>query len=477
MKLYKTFGWLTALSMAAAGVSCSSDMNGEPDCLPSASEEGVLTLDISMPTTRAEGEKTEFTEGDKIFVVAAYSEEIYQTTSAVYTDGKWALEDKVDLVNFFGVSSPENITVGAVYPYSEVKDCVWEGSYLSGLNDLLEQKDLLYGMTSGVNKKNAEAKILFTHAKASVKFRMSNPTEAPVYVTSISLINNPDSFEREYGGWLTSSAGIGLNGMYHNEDCSIENRMDLAAETVIQPGEAGEIGLLIPQTLQQMERLNKSELKAGGLLLEIEANKKTFRIKISEPFWAPGTQYIYPIELPWSVTDERTANRIDMGVMGDDGMPLYWSDINLGAEYIEDYGTLYCWGDPSGEMRSSSWTDYPMTENISGTEYDAATSLWGKEWRTPTASEIERLIANSTYVWDKKMKGWWITSKTTGNQMFLPSAPYRDEDKVFWSSFRARYWTSDRRTCMEGTDVSIRIKADMEFNYGFPIRPVTQRAD
>ena len=73
----------------------------------------------------------------------------------------------------------------------------------------------------------------------------------------------------------------------------------------------------------------------------------------------------------------------------DVGLSVKWASWNLGATCQNDKGFQLAWSGISVDDE----TDYNLTGiDISGTEYDPATTLWGPEWRLPTTSEWSELI-------------------------------------------------------------------------------------
>lgn len=81
--------------------------------------------------------------------------------------------------------------------------------------------------------------------------------------------------------------------------------------------------------------------------------------------------------------------------------------------------------------------------DISGTEYDAATINMGKEWRMPTKLELVELNDASTAVWTtyKGVDGMRIIGPN-GNSIFLPSGGFRSEYGGQNKGKSGKYWTS-----------------------------------
>lgn len=101
------------------------------------------------------------------------------------------------------------------------------------------------------------------------------------------------------------------------------------------------------------------------------------------------------------------------------GLPsgVLWSDCNIGAEWaveqaewpVNIYGNYFMWAcnTSSQYFGEGNYPDYAKavtinseidySYNYSGDiRYDAATNLWGGNWRTPTAADIDELVDNCT---------------------------------------------------------------------------------
>ena len=81
-------------------------------------------------------------------------------------------------------------------------------------------------------------------------------------------------------------------------------------------------------------------------------------------------------------------NAVDLGLPNG----VLWADRNLGAESPEEYGLYLTWGDltPQDDYSEGKYRYFQnpsfeeLGENISGTQYDAATVMYGEPWRLPT---------------------------------------------------------------------------------------------
>lgn len=178
---------------------------------------------------------------------------------------------------------------------------------------------------------------------------------------------------------------------------------------------------------------------------------------------------------------------VSAGAVVDLGLSVYWCSCNVGAEAPEEYGDYYAWGEtkPKSSYLQKNYAFYDdntktytnIGNDISGTEYDAATANLGNDWRMPTKAEIKELRDNCTWEWVqiKSINGYKVTG-SNGNSIFIPAAGfYLSSSKMyvgekdgndFWSATSTS--TEYAHTCNNLYDGSGRPKY-----YGLCIRPVT----
>lgn len=181
---------------------------------------------------------------------------------------------------------------------------------------------------------------------------------------------------------------------------------------------------------------------------------------------------------------------VSAGAVVDLGLSVYWCSCNVGAESPEEYGDYYAWGEtkPKSSYTLKNYSYYndetkvytDIGENISGTEYDAATVNLGSDWRMPTRDEMLELIENCTWEWTQinSINGYKVTG-INGNSIFIPAAGmynglyglliYKDEKIYLWSS---QQQTSNYRISLNNSDDTPRVSGTTNSN-GLPIRPVT----
>ena len=130
------------------------------------------------------------------------------------------------------------------------------------------------------------------------------------------------------------------------------------------------------------------------------------------------------------------------------GLPsrLQWASCNIGASSPEECGDYFAWGeiDPkSNYSEFNSVTHKKKIKQIVGdANYDVATAMFGKSWKTPTKEDFEELINHCTWVWTtvNGVNGYEVTGPN-GNSIFLPATGYRDGRDVN-DGDSGEYWSS-----------------------------------
>jgi hypothetical protein len=141
-----------------------------------------------------------------------------------------------------------------------------------------------------------------------------------------------------------------------------------------------------------------------------------------------------------SGSDDGTQNGGGQSGAGDDGsevnghqfvdlgLSVNWAIANIGSnEKPTSPGSLFKFGAISPVSSLDTPVSYPNLngrEYIAGTEFDAATAIYGSPWRMPTKAEIDELLSACRVTWSIKY-GYEIVA-ANGNSIFLPSAGYCD---------------------------------------------------
>ena len=152
----------------------------------------------------------------------------------------------------------------------------------------------------------------------------------------------------------------------------------------------------------------------------------------------------------------------------DMGLSVKWASFNLGSGTIEGYGDYYLWGETESVKATGtswySWSNYKWYNTSTGnvTKYctdanngsvdnkvtldvedDAAANQLGGKWRMPTAGDWAELCNTENCIWawvtQNGVNGYRVTSRITGNSIFLPAAGY---GSYGGKGYSGHYWSS-----------------------------------
>lgn len=130
-----------------------------------------------------------------------------------------------------------------------------------------------------------------------------------------------------------------------------------------------------------------------------------------------------------------------------------WASCNVGATNPWESGNYYAWGETESkecynEDTAIHYDKYKgihkyLGDEISGTEYDAATAELGDDWRMPTLDEYHELHKNCTWEWTTRnqVNGYNVTGPN-GNSIFLPAAGAGQNSSISYYNEHGYYWLS-----------------------------------
>lgn len=146
-----------------------------------------------------------------------------------------------------------------------------------------------------------------------------------------------------------------------------------------------------------------------------------------------------------------------------------WAPMNVGATKPEECGDYFAWGETEPkkvyDWSSYKWMNKGMSSVFEVNKYtvddglsdacwyngveqfigdnktilepadDAATALWGSDWRMPTRAEWEELNAECAWTWEavNGVNGYTVTG-SNGQSIFLPAAGLRSESSLEYTS-------------------------------------------
>jgi serine/threonine protein kinase len=149
------------------------------------------------------------------------------------------------------------------------------------------------------------------------------------------------------------------------------------------------------------------------------------------------------------------------------GLSVKWAICNVGADYPEDYGNYFAWGEVTTK-HNYDWSTYKYcyrnhqqltkynflsefgsvdNKRILESSDDAATINWGGNWRMPTKKEFDELRKFCSWKWTKinGINGYLITSNKEnyeGVSIFLPAAGCRREYSHYYENDAGCYNSS-----------------------------------
>ena len=192
------------------------------------------------------------------------------------------------------------------------------------------------------------------------------------------------------------------------------------------------------------------------------------------------------------------------------GLPsgTLWATCNVGAAKPEGYGNYYAWGETKPQAGNAySWSSYKyangsydrLTKYCNKSEYgnngftdnlttlqsgdDPAAANWGSGWRTPSKSQWDELLANTTRQWTTRngVSGRLFTSKKNGQTLFLPAAGNRWFGELYGTGSRGYCWSRSLDTgspfyawgiCFDSDRCSV---SEGSRGNGFSVRPVREK--
>jgi hypothetical protein len=183
-------------------------------------------------------------------------------------------------------------------------------------------------------------------------------------------------------------------------------------------------------------------------------------------------------------TDDN-AKTPDGVVAVDMGLSVKWANMNVGAKKSTGFGSYFAWGETKSKDYYS-WNTYAWSKGDSQflTKYsttdrrtqlassdDAAHTSWGGKWRMPTVDEYEELINPDNCKWEWMTKeginGYKVTSKKTGNSIFLPITGFRFYADTQFRGIMGVYWTSTLYTANPNKAWCLEFNfSNVEVHYG-----------
>jgi hypothetical protein len=124
---------------------------------------------------------------------------------------------------------------------------------------------------------------------------------------------------------------------------------------------------------------------------------------------------------------KKAAAPIEDPKLVDLGLPsgTKWADRNMGARSSSSGGGYYAFGETSEKQlyKRDNYTFKADITDIAGTEYDAATKKYGKDWSIPTSQQWQELIDNCSQKLIMVNKQLCVKfTAENGNSIILPGS-------------------------------------------------------
>lgn len=468
MKMYKFL-----LQLAACGVlmaSCAEVQETAPITqgkvtfeVPDFEEEALADTRMDVKVSSS-GATFKWSEGDTLGVIP---DEGYQTafpisdgtgtSSAEFDGGAWALRASVDYAAYYPFQHPMDAVNKRAIAVSYVGQCQLGNNNTAHLGGY----DYLAAPFTTVSA-NGNTTFTFAHMGALVRLRLYVPT-ADTY-SFVTLKSNGAKFVTAGTIDLTSASPKLATIATSNEVT-----LDL---TGVNSKEADEL-----ITLYMM--VAPANLSSAQIAVTLAGATKNYLGNVTGKNYEAGIIYSHTVELEVesSGPDFNGHEYVDLGLPSG----LLWATMNIGASKPEEYGKYYAWGEIKayGEEDKSNATNYryagsytkkyyhwntykycngtktSMTKYCTKSEYgtvdnktelemsdDAASVIWGGDWRLPTYEEFAELYNNCTSEWTtlNNVKGRLFVGPN-GNTFFFPAASYCIGSYIIDAGVHGYYWS------------------------------------
>ncbi len=214
-------------------------------------------------------------------------------------------------------------------------------------------------------------------------------------------------------------------------------------------------------------------------------------------FAVAGPETYYGEEFSFTTLDH---DRVDLGLPSG----TLWATCNIGAFASWASGFYFSWGETESKgvyewstYQYCNGSDTSLTKYCNDAYYgyngftdslfvlqpddDAATVIWGTDWRTPTSEDWQELLDNTTHRYTTSSNGTKgiLFRGSNGNSIFLPVTDTRPSGTYYGNYNNGYYWSSslsldspDEAVCFEFTSQNCYIDAIFSRYFGLAVRPV-----
>ena len=374
------------------------------------------------------------------------------------------------------------VRVYAVYPTTD-GDLLKSGQWVNIAPQNNVQQEYLLAVSDGKNNsRQPVVNLQFHYMLSLVTVNLTKGVNEEIHVDKVALKNSNNSTAISTTGNLDVKTGTIATLSSSSSNVSIVKTVDksLSAAALVSTQ-----FLVIPTKT------------SDGVVLSVTIGNKEHKVRVPSTTWEKGKKYTYNVTVnttgekvlsiseaiitPRDNTDMETLytdNKQTPSVGGTIGTPVdlgfsvKWADHNVGASIETEAGGYFVWGDPTGEFAGNQYLGN-LPENICGTQYDIATTQWGKGWRMPQSVELKELMdnCNAHYETANGISGMRFTSKINGKSIFVPACGWKDGTNII---------EKDASICMSGETVNGNIyvvfNGSMDIlSRGYTVTPVYNR--
>jgi hypothetical protein len=144
------------------------------------------------------------------------------------------------------------------------------------------------------------------------------------------------------------------------------------------------------------------------------------------------------------------------------GLSVVWSDRNVGAAAPDSVGVYVAWGETK-EKEDYALATYRFYSPVNGglyfdykggdilkAENDAASVVWGSDWRMPTKEECQELLDKCTWTWiSEEGRSGYTVAGPGGGSIFLPAAGSREGTALSGLGSLGAYWSASLGSGLE----------------------------
>ena len=319
-----------------------------------------------------------------------------------------------------------NWNMGADSPYSSGKATAWgheEGKdvyYPTGMNISGSKYDLVKKELGGEWRLPTAFDFMELEQKCSWKHLTINGVSGnlitgpngnriflpdAIYWTGTARERSTDDHDYLYGIYWTPEGVAASNSKYNRP---VQGAVRTYPEVTLTVNELGkttakvtaeisdyasfgiDLGLNLTVSAAGSIKITPADVTNGKYIYEISGLSSNYQYTLQTSFnieeWSvkpDARQYIKTLAVEDG--DGLEAEPVDVG------LSVKWAKWNLGASCRNDKGLKLYWGGIS----INDETRYDLKDmDITGTQYDPATALWGQEWRLPTMAEWRELVGS-----------------------------------------------------------------------------------